>query len=479
MSPKATRRFSPWLERRHRFAARLALYGSLVLVGGLAWLLVSFLDRPLRHHAAEDWAKMDLPNHPDVKLLRQYVRIDTSEKTGDEIAGARFLAAQLAAAGIPSEIEILGKRHANLYARLEGADPHPLVLHNHIDVEAADPKQWFSPPFEARIEGPWMYGRGAFDMKSVAIAQLAAMIDLKKSGKPLRRSVLFLATSSEERGSRLGARWIVRSHPDLVRSFWAVLTEGGAVEARARDEIKYWGTEVAQKRYVDVHVCSGDRAQVESVHALLEERGFTETDLRIAPEVRTYLRAYGPTRDLTELRDLLVHPEKVLADVTAFRKLPAYVKSLFRNEAVPFPVEAAPGGGWQMLIKLHLLPGQELAAVQDELLPRWILWGLSVTVDETPSARHGSPLDHPAYREILATLERRYPGAPAGPWFLPWSATDSRFFRLAGIPSYGFSPFLIMNTDTLQVDNANERFALPGFVDGVSLYRDLVRRLVL
>jgi acetylornithine deacetylase/succinyl-diaminopimelate desuccinylase-like protein len=473
------RRMTPWLERRHRFAARVALYGSLVLVSGLMWLLVTMLNRPLAHHAAEDWAKMDLPNDPNVKLLREYVRIDTSEKTGDEIKGARFLAAQLTAAGIPSRLEILGNKHANLYAELAGADPHPLVLHNHIDVESADPKQWFSPPFEARIDGPWMYGRGAFDMKSVAIAQLAAMADLKKSGKPLRRSVLFLATSSEERGSRLGVRWILRQHPELVRSFWAVLTEGGAVEARARDEIKYWGTEFAQKRYVDVHVCSGDRAQVDALHDLLKERGFTETDLHLTPEVRTYLQSYGPTRDLAEYRDRLVQTEKTIADVRELRKLPDYVKSLFRNEAVPFPVEAAPGGGWQMLIKLHLLPGQELAAVRDELLPPWMLWGLSVTYDEPPSARHGSPLDHAAYREILAALEQRYPDATVGPWFLPWTATDSRFFRSAGVPSYGFSPFLIMNTDTLQVDNANERFALPGFVEGVALYRDLVRRLAL
>src|SRR5262249_5202283 len=156
---------------------------------------------------------------------------------------------------IPSEIEVLGNQHANLYAWLEGADKHPLVLHNHIDVESVDPKEWFSPPFEAKIEVPWMYGRGTFDMKSVAIAQLVAMIDLKKSGRPLKRSVLFLATSSEEHGSRLGVRWILRQHPDLVGRFWAVLTEGGAVEARARDEIKYWGTEAAQKRFVDVHVC--------------------------------------------------------------------------------------------------------------------------------------------------------------------------------------------------------------------------------
>ena len=119
--------------RRRRLAARVALYSSLLLIGGVTWLLVAFLNRPLAHRSTEDWARLDYPNLPEVKLLRRYVQIDTSETTGDEVAGARFLAAQLAAAGIPSEIETLG-RHANLYARLEGQDPHPLVLHNHIKV---------------------------------------------------------------------------------------------------------------------------------------------------------------------------------------------------------------------------------------------------------------------------------------------------------------------------------------------------------
>jgi acetylornithine deacetylase/succinyl-diaminopimelate desuccinylase-like protein len=472
---------SPWLERRRRLAARVALYGSLVLVsvalaGGRAWLL-AFLSPG--QQPGQEWANIDFASLPEVKLLQQYVQIDTSEKTGNEIAGARFLAARLAEAGIPSEIEVLGNKHANLYARLEGADPHPLVLHSHIDVESVDPKEWLSPPFEAKIEVPWMFGRGTFDMKSIAIAQLVAMIDLKKSGKPLKRSVLLLATSSEEHGSRLGVRWILRQHPELVQSFWAVLTEGGAVEARARDDIKYWGTEAGQKRFVDIHVCSGDRARIDALHQLLVDRGYTETDLHITPEVRTYLAAYGPTRDRPAYVEAMEHPEEVLADVDKFRELPNYVKSLFRNEAVPFAVEPAPGGGWQMLVKLHLLPGVETAAVRDELLPPWMLHGLSVTVDEPPTARQGSPLDHPVFQTALAAVKERHPKAPAGPWFLPWTATDSRFFRAAGVPSYGFSPFLIMNTDTLQVDQANERFALPAFADGVSLYGDLVRRLVL
>ncbi|HEY4589205.1 MAG TPA: M20/M25/M40 family metallo-hydrolase, partial [Thermoanaerobaculia bacterium] len=187
------------LEARRRQAARIALYGSLILVGALTWGAVKLLDAPLRSRQTEEWVRRDYANLPEVKLLQQYAQIDTSESTGDELKGAEFLARQFAAAGIPYRIEKVGPRKANLYAWLVGKDSRPLVLHNHIDVSDVDPKEWFSPPFEARIQLPWIYGRGVFDMKSVAIAQMLAMIDLKKSGVRLSHSVLFLATSSEER----------------------------------------------------------------------------------------------------------------------------------------------------------------------------------------------------------------------------------------------------------------------------------------
>src|SRR5688572_19974989 len=141
-------------------AARVALYGSALLVAAVAWALVAWLNRPLRAGALERWAEVDYRSRPEVQLLRDYVRIDTSEATGDEIAGARFLKARLEQAGIPARLEVVGEGKANLFALLEGADPRPLVLHNHIDVENVNPKEWFHPPFAAVIEPPWIYGRG-------------------------------------------------------------------------------------------------------------------------------------------------------------------------------------------------------------------------------------------------------------------------------------------------------------------------------
>jgi acetylornithine deacetylase/succinyl-diaminopimelate desuccinylase-like protein len=476
--PGARSRLYSTIERRRRFASRVALYTSLALVMAAAFVLRQCLDQPLQANAAERWIQTDYLSLPEVKLLREYVRIDTSKATGDEVAGARFLARQLAAAGIQSDLERLGGRHANLYALLPGRDPRPLVLHSHIDVSDVDPQEWFFPPFEAHVELPWLYGRGVFDMKSIGIAELLAMIDLKRSGAPLARSVLFLATGGEESGSELGTRWVIRMHPELVRGFYALLTEGGTVEARTRSDVKYWGTEVGQKHFAEMRVCSASRQRLEDLRRDLRERGHTQTDLLLTPEVRAVLASYGPTRDSAELRSLLARPDELLSDITAFRRLPPFLQSMLRNEAVPFNVEPAPGGGYEILVLFHLLPGQRLAEVRDRLVPPWMLHGLTVSVSDPPVAEAASPAGHPVLAVIDDAIRRQVPNAHPGPFFLPWTRTDARFFRAAGVPCFGFSPFLIMNTDTLQVDQANERLALPGFVDGVALYRKVLRRLV-
>jgi acetylornithine deacetylase/succinyl-diaminopimelate desuccinylase-like protein len=306
---------------------------------------------------------------------------------------------------------------------------------------------------------------------------MLAMIDLKKSGVPLEHSVLFLGTSSEERGSRLGVRRIVQLHPEMVRNFWAVLTEGGVVEARARDEIKFWGTEFAQKHYADLIVCGQDRQQLEDLRKTLRDIGPTVTDLRMTPEARAVFETYGPTRDRKELRRLVNKPEDAMGDIASFKKLPNYIQSMMRDEAVPFPVKAAPGGGYELEIKFQILPGEDFASVREKLVPAWMTYGLTTMVDDPPSAYGGSPLDTRAYKTIVTTLQEAYPDAPVGPYFLAWTATDARFFRTLGVPTYGFSPFLLMSTDTLQVDQANERFAVPAFADGVAIYKKLVRRL--
>jgi acetylornithine deacetylase len=58
-----------------------------------------------------------------------------------------------------------------------------LILSGHIDVVSPEPSDiWSSPPFTARREGDWLYGRGAGDMKAGLAAIVGAVRGLKRMG---------------------------------------------------------------------------------------------------------------------------------------------------------------------------------------------------------------------------------------------------------------------------------------------------------
>jgi acetylornithine deacetylase/succinyl-diaminopimelate desuccinylase-like protein len=477
---RRTRR--PWtpFERRQRASARVALYGSLVVVGAVLAAGLAFLHeiQPPRAEGL-DWLGVDYAAMPEVQLLQGYLQVDTSQPRADEEAGARYLAARLAEGGVQPHLELLGHHHANLWAILEGEDPRALVLHSHIDTDPVPhPERWTYPPFSGHVQLPYLYGRGAYDMKSIGIAQLAAFLDLAHSGRRPARSVIFLATGSEEVGSDLGTKRILRAHPELVSRFWAFLTEGGVVESVTSTEVKYWGIEFAQKRYVDVLLCGGERQRLDELRKeILGEQGESDFQVRLAPEVAAFLKQYAPTRDRADLRRLLADPLALRRDGVGFFDLPLFLRGLFRDEAVPFPVTQEPGGDWEMVVKFHLVPGSDFAAARRRLLPPWRTAGLAETVYDEGGADHGSPLDHPVFAALVAALRQAHPDTPVGPYFLHWAATDSRFVRAAGIPAYGFEPFLVYTADTWGIGRADERIQLPAFVAGVRLYRRLVAGL--
>jgi len=471
--------------RAERTSARIALWTSLALTATLGFALGRY-SRPIP--AADfdpisgeqaQWQGIDFLAFPEVRMLQEYVRIDTSHPDPDEIAGAEFLAAQLAAAGIPSTIERFADRRANLWAFVEGDDPRALVLHGHLDVEPAlQQAGWVHPPFDAVVEGPWIYGRGMYDMKSLTIAQLLATIDAAASGRRPKRSLLFLQTSSEETGSLTGTRWILDEHPELVARMDTVLTEGGVVEATSPSAIKYWGIEFAQKKYGRITYCSPDREALEELRRLLIETGKADPRPELDPTVARFLTSYAPTRDLTLYPLLLADPAAIPRDRASFDRLSGFQQELFRNLVVPFPVENDPEGGFRLDVWLHLLPGESLPAVAADLLPPWKTAGVAASPLELVGDGLASPLDHADYLGLEGAVRGRFPAAPVGPFFLIQAMTDAQRFRSAAIRAYGFSPFPVVVMDTLHIAKPNERMQLPAFRDGVALYRDTVRRLL-
>lgn len=457
---------------RHKALARTALYLAPVIFAAMIGAVIEW-GRDLGLDL--DWTRVDWAEFEEVRLLSEYVQIDTTNPGGDELPGAEFLARHLREMGLEVHLERLGERNANLWAVLEGRNREALVLHNHLDTDPIrEPDRWLHGPFSGKIAPPHLWGRGSFDMKSVAIAQLLAMRDATERDSRPVRSLFFLATGDEETGSDLGMQYFLATRPELVERFWAGLSEGGAVEAVSRTEIKYWGTEFAQGRLVKVTVCGSSREELESLAEALEERHGTTTHL--TETVRTFFRAYAGSRPRPSYRRALEDPE-AMAPSELTEALTTFTRAMVRNEIYLTPVEEAPGGGHQLKVHLVLADGAEPDEALLELLPEGFA-GFAVGVEVPHSPVPASSLQHPVYGEIDRLVEERYGDGIHGPLYLPWTITDSRFLRGAGVPSWGFSPFRLIASDSHKLGGVNERMDLTALVEGVALYRELVRRLL-
>ncbi|MBJ3775682.1 ArgE/DapE family deacylase [Acuticoccus mangrovi] len=74
-----------------------------------------------------------------------------------------------------------------------------LILNGHMDVVPTGPvEMWTDPPYSARRDGDWLYGRGAGDMKAGLSANIAALDALRRLGLQPAATVYLQAVSEEE-----------------------------------------------------------------------------------------------------------------------------------------------------------------------------------------------------------------------------------------------------------------------------------------
>ena len=99
-----------------------------------------------------------------------------------------------------------------------GSGEEQLGIFVHLDV-VPEGDGWIHPPYSGKIDGPWLYGRGALDDKGPAVAALYAMAAVKSAGLPARRSVrLILGCDEESQMACLRHYKQVEPLPDLAFS---------------------------------------------------------------------------------------------------------------------------------------------------------------------------------------------------------------------------------------------------------------------
>lgn len=100
----------------------------------------------------------------------------------------------------PFSWSVEGKRNVvTTWRGAGGPAGRSLILNGHVDVvPPAAEALWTSPPFSARREGDWLYGRGAGDMKAGIVAMTGAVRALRRLGVTLAGDVQLQSVVEEE-----------------------------------------------------------------------------------------------------------------------------------------------------------------------------------------------------------------------------------------------------------------------------------------
>lgn len=425
-----------------------------------------------------------------VDNLASYLRIDTTNPPGRELAACRFLKALLDREGIPGTIYEIAPGRANLYAVLKGSDPKlgSFVLLSHSDVVPADARYWKHPPFSGAIASGAVWGRGALDMKGMGLVQLEAMVAAKRAGFQPKRDVVLLVVADEEMGGT-GAQWMLEKHPELFKNVAGIINEEGPGYLE-NGRLKYWEVRPGQKALAWLKLIArghpghasmpfAEAAPNRLVRALNRVLAW-ETPIKILPEARQYFAQLAPTESpehAAGLRDLDVG----LRD-EAFRRW--FLSNRSYNAMVRNTVAITQLEGSN---KTNVIPPQASAALDCRLLPgediksfietvRRVVDDPTIEIETLDSIApvSASSLDTPLFGAITRVIRRYYPQAIV---VTPYSkgANDSRYFQERGIVAYGFVPFAITFEEADAMHGNDERLSVASVREGVRMLFDLIQ----
>ncbi len=430
-----------------------------------------------------DWPRV----HAEaLAVLQRYLRIDTSNPPGHETPAAHFLGDLLAAEGIACEyIEEMPGR-AMLIARLPGdGSRRPLMLANHTDVVPVEAEYWDVPPFSGLIRDGRVYGRGAVDMKSAGVMQLFAMLLLHRLGLPLRRDLIFVAVPDEEGGGEGGMGWLARNRPELF-DVECCINEGGTGMADFGGrparlfEVAITEKEMSPLQLIAVgtpgHASkpAADNSAVRLIAALARlarwDRGLTLT-----PITRAYLEGLHAAGLIGDLDDRAALDAAIHASPDSVATFSNTLNITMIDVGMKFNVVPARSTA---TIDCRLVPGQdrhawlrEVEAVIDDPL---VSVEFILPDAEAPAV---SPEDTELFRVIRDVCTEAFEDA-AVVASTSIVGTDNRFTRLLGVPSYGFIPALLSQSERDGFHGHNEFITVDNLNMGLELMYEVVRRMV-
>jgi acetylornithine deacetylase/succinyl-diaminopimelate desuccinylase-like protein len=427
------------------------------------------------------------------ELLAQYIRVDTANPPGHTVAATEFLQQQLRTAGLAVQTIAGEPDKPILIGRLSGrgsAAGKPIVLLNHMDVVPADAARWSFPPFAGEIRDGVVYGRGALDMKGLAVAELVALRLLAEHGERPQHDLVFLSVPDEEVGGTMGAAWLAQNRPDLLEAV-AVWDEGGigvtdvlpapALFISVTEKQVLWLRIVAEgpsghgSRPIPN---AAPRRLVQAVNRILENPPAP----RLTPIAREVFQRVGERVGGLEglamrrlknpvvwlFADGLLQQEPWSVAMTRDTVALTMLNSGYKPNVIPERAEA--------VFDCRLLPDTKMQPFIEQLHKTIDDPDVKIEIIQAPEPAPASPTDNPLFLAMRRAAAQVYPGVVVTE-SMTTGGTDSRFFRRHGVPAYGFFPVLIPKQLTATVHGVDERLPIEDLGKAVRVIYEALRTL--
>ena len=436
-------------------------------------------------------------------IFKQLIEINTTDSVGNVTTAAEAIAKRLRGGGFAeADIKVAGpnERKKNLVARFRGTGKRkPILFIGHLDVVEALRQDWTTDPFEFIEKDGYYYGRGTEDMKEGDAILVTNFIRLKKEGYLPDRDLILALTADEEGGSFNGVDWLLSQHRDWVDAEYCINLDGGEFEKDGNKRLLA-GIQASEKVYVDIQfeslnpgghssVPSPDNAIYHLAGALSRLQSFS-FPLKINEITRSYFA-----------RNAAMNSGQVSADMKALAMQPPEREAVQRLSAVPYfnsllhttCVATMLSGGHapnalpqtaRANVNCRIFPGEDPEEVHKTLervandpkvkvtiVPQLTPDGKVVPVVPVPP----SPLLPEVTRAMEKVLSIVWPGVPLVAT-MSTGATDGKYARIAGIPTFGISCMFFDKNDNRE-HGKDERVGVQDFYDGVNFNYLLMKEL--
>jgi acetylornithine deacetylase/succinyl-diaminopimelate desuccinylase-like protein len=436
-------------------------------------------------------------------LLSDLIRINTTNPPGNETEATKYLAGTLEKEGFKCELFESASGRGSIITRLKGTGEKPsLLLLSHLDVVAANPKEWSVDPFEGVVKNGFVWGRGALDMKSMAAMEVMVLRLLKRNKVKLKGDVILAATADEEKGGEAGAGWLVRNHLEKIRADY-VINEGGGLAIPIEGK-NIFTIQTAEKGILWLKVKAKGRPGHGSIpgaadnailrmNKVIERLGNYRARITVVPTMKQFLAQIAMENKTVQqalslllqkpdvgdqILDMFGQMDKVMAEeIRACLRMtiaPTIIHGGVKENIIP--------SGCEAVFDCRILPGQASTEAMKEIK------GLLKDVDleklefETIQASEPSesPTNTPLYKQIVDVMKEFEPNCSAAPILLT-GGTDSRFFRKLGSICYGFEPMrsdLPYGEIKRMAHGIDERISIENLVFGTSVLYNIVERFM-